>query len=168
MSRSAEFHMARVDPTSLHPDMNDYPHEIGNTGQYESSVGYVRVDVLRGMHGNATDQAGIDRHRAKLQSGEGFQDPLMVEFDPDRKMATVGEGNHRLEALHQEGISHAPVRVVRSRIREDEIDYMRRKGGQAAKVDAVSPWKKTNYDGTEGEYWPPSIHPRHIFPGDTR
>ena len=81
--------------------------------------------------------------------------------------AVVGEGNHRLEALHQEGISHAPVRVVRSRIREDEMDYMSRKGGSPQPVDARSPWSKINHDGSKGEYWPPSIHPRHIFPKDT-
>lgn len=164
MSRNQEFQQGAARFEQMHPNMHDYPHEVGNTGKIESSVGYVSVKALRWMHGNATDQEGIDRHRAKIRSGEGFTDPLMVEFDPDRRVAVVGEGNHRLEALHQEGISHAPVRVVRSRIRDD---IRARKGGFPQPVDARSPWYKRHYDGSTVEYWPPSIHPRHIFPKDT-
>lgn len=165
MSRNEHFAVGaseHVDPRNLHPNLNDYPIEVGNTGRIESGVGYVRTDLLAGMHGNETDRQGIDRHKARLASGEGFEDPVMVEFDPHRRMAMVGEGNHRVEAAREMGITHVPTRVVRSRFSDDEMDYARRHG-QAASLDVSSQWR----NGRGEEYWPPSMHPRDIFPKDT-
>lgn len=167
MSRSEHFAQGsteHLDPTSLHPNMNDYPIEIGNTGRIESGVGYVRTALLAGMHGNETDRAGIERHKARLASGEGFADPVMVEFDPRRRVAVLGEGNHRVEAAREMGISHVPARVVRSRIDEDGSHAMH-SGGSPQPVQASSPWR-SGYQGRD-EYWPPEIHPRHVFPEDT-
>lgn len=163
MSRSAEFHRAH-DPASLHPNMHQYNHEIGNTGEYESGVGYVRTTALLGMPGNSTRQEGVNGYRQKIRSGEGFEDPIMVEFDPQSKRAVVGEGNHRLQALVQEGIDYTPVRVVRSRINDDHVRHVQGKGGRVGSApDATSPWT----GGMREPYWPPSIHPRHVFPRDT-
>ena len=145
------------DPTSLHPNMNDYPTEVGNTGGTESSVGYVRTTLLAHMHGNATDRPGIERWKDRLQSGEGFTDPVMVEFDPSKRIARVGEGNHRVEAARELGISHVPARVVRSHF---DAEYTSRQGGHAGHVDPpASPWK----NGLGSEYWPPTMHPRYLF-----
>lgn len=165
MSRSEHFaqgSMEHHDPQSLHPELNDYPIEVGNTGKIASGVGYVRTGLLAQMHGNETDREGIDRHKQALLSGKGFTDPVMVEYDPKRKITMVGEGNHRVEAARELGISHVPTRVVRSRFRDDEMDYASRHGSPYT-VEASSPWK----DGRGDEYWPPSVHPRHVFPKDT-
>lgn len=154
MLNSAQFLRA------MHPRLNDYTDEYGE-GESRSIVGFVPTHLLTGMHGNETDREGIDRHKEALRSGRGFTDPIMVDFDPKRKLMTVGEGNHRVEAARELGISHVPVRVHRSIITNDELDYMKRHGGNAVPVSAVSPWK----NGQGAEYWPPGIHPKHIFPG---
>lgn len=171
MSRSEHFEVGaneHRDPRSWHPHMNDYPSGIGNVGGTESTVGYVPTATLAGMHGNATDRRGVDRWKERLQSGEGFTDPVMVEFDPATKRAVVGEGNHRVEAAKELGISHVPARVVRSRISDREVDFIenppgdrgRGRGGHVGRVDPPeSPWR-----GGLGEpYWPPTMHPRYVF-----
>lgn len=166
MSRSEHFaqgSMEHVDPTTLHPNMNDYRAEVGRGEGSESSVGYVPTHILASMHGNETGREGIDRHKRRLLSGEGFEDPVMVEFDPKRKVATLGEGNHRVEAARELGISHVPARVVRSRIDADG-SHAKHSGGVTQPIDATSPWK----GGMGEEYWPPQIHPRHIFGEDVR
>ena len=164
MSRSEDFStgsLEHVDPTTLHPHMNDYRIEVGNTGEYESGVGFVRTDLLAGMHGNGVTSEGVERHAKALLSGEGFTDPVMVEFDPRTRITTVGEGNHRVEAAKELGVSHVPVRVIRSRVRPERA--WEKGGDVGVAVDARSEWR----DGMGQPYWPPSMHPRHIFPKDT-
>jgi len=143
--------------------MSDYVDRVGNVGPNESMVGYVPTHILAGMHGNETNREGIDRHKQRLLSGEGFENPVMVEFDPKRKVATLGEGNHRVEAARELGISHVPARVVRSRI-DDDGSHANHSGGIAQPVEATSPWK----GGMGEEYWPPHMHPRHLFGDDVR
>jgi hypothetical protein len=164
VSRNEHFEagLADRDPRSLHPNMHDYPAQIGNVSGEESTVGYVRTDLLAGMHGNGTDREGIERHKARLLSGEGFTDPAMVEFDPGKKIARVGEGNHRVEAARELGVSHVPVRVVRSRF---DAEYTAQQGGRARPVEATSPWRGGTREYPE-EYWPPTMHPKYLFPKD--
>jgi hypothetical protein len=132
---------------------------MGGVGDDHSVVGYVPTHVLAGMHGNATDREGIERHKARLLSGEGFEDPVMVEFDHRNKRILVGEGNHRVDAAMELGISHVPTRVVRSRISDDDMEYMHRKGGNPVDIDpGPSPFANQHED-----YWPSDIHPSHLF-----
>lgn len=149
-----------VDPKTLHPNMHDYPSGIGNVGGTESTVGYVPTKILAGMPGNWTDRYGIDKWTSRLQSGEGFEDPIMVEFNPSERIARVGEGNHRVEAARRLGITHLPTRVVRSNI---DAEYTAKNGGEVGRVETTSPWR----DGRGGEYWPPMMHPKYLWPQDT-
>jgi len=160
MERGKQFH----DPKALHPNMNFYKDGgLGGEGEDHSVVGYVRTETLSGMHGNQVERAGIERHKAALQSGQGFTDPVMVEIDPDSKRAVLGEGNHRVEAARELGISHVPTRVVRSRITDARVDNLRDKGGNPQTIAVpMSPWKS----GDGSDYWPSDIHPRHIFGKD--
>lgn len=171
MSRSGDFHAARQDPRALHPNLNEY-RDSGMGGESPNNpnvVGYVRTDALAAIHGNETDREGIERHKAALSEGRGFTDPVMVEFDPRNKRAVLGEGNHRVEAARELGITHVPTRVVRSRISDDDMEYMSRKGGTPQNVSVgKSPWGKTIPGGQQWEdYWPSDMHPKHIFPKDT-
>lgn len=145
---------SRGDPTTLHPNMNHYRDGgMGGVGENHSVVGYVRTDALRKMHGNETDSPGVERHRESLRNGEGFTDPAMVVFDPRTHNAYLGEGNHRVQAAHEEGISHVPVRVVRGSVSNSGAQHMEH--------------AKTPYKGNLGEdYWPSDIHPSHIFGPD--
>ena len=150
-----------VSPQQFHPNLNHYRDGgMGGVGEDHSVVGYVPTHVLSRMPGNHTDRAGVDRYVDKLRNGEGFENPLMVEFDPRSKMAVVGEGNHRLRAAAQEGISHVPVRVVRSRV-SDKPD--RSEGRYPGRVDpGPSPWRSGNGD----DYWPSDIHPKYLWPSE--
>lgn len=161
--------MLNPDQFGDHPHMNEYNIEVGNTGQMESGVGMVRTTRLAQMPGNATRPEGVERYRQALRAGEGFKDPVMVIFDPDNKRAYVGEGNHRLRAAGEEGHSHVPVRVVRGRISDSTVDYVqsRQRGGLVGRADtANSPWR-TGYQQKD-TYWPPQMHPRYVFPEDTK
>lgn len=160
-SRSENFYFgARTHPSALHPNLNEYRDSgMGGVGDARSVVGYVPTHVLAEMHGNETDQEGIERHKEALLSGRGFSDPVMVEFDPKNKRMVLGEGNHRVEAARQLGVSHVPTRIVRSRISDDDMEYMTREGGNPIDIDpGRSPWANEHRD-----YWPSDIHPRYLF-----
>ena len=168
MSRTEHFAMGiseHTDPRSLHPHLNEY-RDSGMGGESDNNpnvVGYMRTDALDAMRGNETDREGIDRHKKALLSGHGFTDPVMVEFDPKNKRAVLGEGNHRVQAARELGISHVPTRVVRSRISDGDVEYMSRHGGYPRPMETgPSPWK----GGMGEDYWPSDIHPKHLFGKD--
>ena len=148
------------DPRSLHPNLNEYRDGGMGGDENHSVVGYVPTHTLAGMHGNETDREGIDRHKQALLSGKGFTDPVMVEFDHRNKRMVLGEGNHRVEAAKELGISHVPTRVVRSHLSDDDMEYMHRKGGSPVDIDpGPSPFARHD------DYWPSDIHPSYLFRG---
>ena len=72
----------------------------------------------------------------------------------------LGEGNHRVEAAKELGISHVPTRVVRSHLSDDDMEYMHRKGGSPVDIDpGPSPFARHD------DYWPSDIHPSYLFRG---
>jgi hypothetical protein len=151
--------MSARDPRSLHPNLNEYRDGGMGGDENHSVVGYVPTHVLAGMHGNATDHEGIERHKQALLSGEGFTDPVMVQFDHRNKRIKVGEGNHRVDAAMELGVSHVPTRVVRSTIDDGDMEYARRQGGTPVDIDpGPSPFANQHED-----YWPSDIHPSHLF-----
>jgi len=154
VSRNEEFF-------SAHPNLNHYRDGgMGGVGEDHSVVGMVPTHLLTGMPGNSTYHERVDHYRQALRSGEGYTDPIMVEFDPKSRLAMVGEGNHRLRAAVQEGVSHVPVRATRSRIESrDNWDQ----GGRPSPLDpGPSPWK----GGMGEEYWPSDIHPKYLWPSE--
>jgi hypothetical protein len=143
-----------------HPNLNQY--RDGGIGGDERAnvVGMVPTHLLERMPGNSTQQERVEHYRQALRSGEGFTDPIMVEFDPKTRLAMVGEGNHRLRAAVQEGASHVPARVVRSRI--ESLDNWDDGGRPKPVYPGTSPWK----GGMGEEYWPSDIHPKYLWPGE--
>lgn len=144
-----------------HPNLNSYRDSgMGGVGDDSSVVGFVNSKFLSKMTGNGTRAEGVAKYAEDLAEGKGFTDPLMVEFDPSNGRIFVGEGNHRLAAAIQSGEIRVPVRVVRSRISDSKVEYIRENGGSVGQVDVPpSPWK-----GNLGEdYWPSDINPVFIF-----
>ena len=147
-----------------HPNLHHYRDGgMGGVGEDHSVVGFVPTHLLTRMPGNDTDERRMGYQREALKSGQGFEDPIMVQFDGRSKKAYVGEGNHRVRAAQEAGVSHVPVRVVRSRIDEFTEKSVRRQGGRVASVDpGPSPWK----GGMGEEYWPSDIHPKYLWPNE--
>jgi len=52
---------------------------------------------------------------------EGFKEPLIVEYAAGDRHAYLGEGNHRLAAAKELGLSHVPVRVMRNGEQRGEL-----------------------------------------------
>jgi hypothetical protein len=152
-----------LNPAQFHPNIAFYRDGgMGGVGEDKSVTGYVRTSLLRSMPGNDTNPERVEHYRQLLRSGQGFENPVMVEFDPKRSQAYVGEGNHRVEAAHQ-GHEYVPTRVVRSRIDDFNDKVVRHQGGQVGQL----PPRESQWKGHLGEeYWPPMIHPAHVFPDE--
>jgi len=149
---------------SKHPNMNKYTDGgSGGIGDSGTIVGPVKTSFLKDFPGNQTNREGVEFYKDKLRNGEGFEDPIMVEFDPSNGRFFVGEGNHRLQAAIEMGEEYVPVRVYsRAKINDDTVAYTESadRGGKVGLIDVPkSPWK----GGMGEDYWPPSIHPTWIF-----
>lgn len=128
-----------------------------------SVVGMVPVHALKPLM--EFDRAGhqADSHSAQsisnivsdIKSGKGITNPLMVAYDHKNKWGVIGEGNHRLAAAIQAGVSHVPVTVYRdsglgTRKRE-------RVGNHLAMITDFGRGTPQTED-----YVPTNIHPSHF------
>lgn len=48
----------------------------------------------------------------------GFNEPVVLHFNPHNGYATVQEGNHRIRAAKELGLPHVPVRCVKNSLLE--------------------------------------------------
>ena len=151
-----------LNPDQFHPNVQHYRDGgIGGVGESHSVVGMVPTEHLRALR--EWDRAGagaspdsrevIDSLRADLRAGKGFHTPVMVEYNPSSHWAVLGEGNHRVQAAHEEGVPYVPTRVVRAyghpdRAREEGV------GG------AVS---HSEIPGAPKDYFPSDAHPQYLF-----
>lgn len=83
---------------------------------YERQIENVPISALQrireyGPH-QLRDPSNVP-NLAKSISEKGFTDPLIITYGHKDKMASLGEGNHRLAAAASLGMTHAPARVVR-------------------------------------------------------
>ena len=86
-------------------------HDIGNSRQ--------RVDILK-----------------QSIAAQGFFDPIHISYNQNDRYAYVGEGNHRIAAARELGLTHIPAIVHRN----DKYDPDRNKGmGFAKLVPGVDP-----------------------------
>jgi hypothetical protein len=155
-----------------HPNITDYKDGgMGGLPKTKSVVGFVDTNYLAKMPGNVVDKEGVDFYKAKIRSGEGFDNPIMVIYDNKTGLAYVGEGNHRLQAALEEGLSAVPVRVVRGRVDAEQV--LDNKGiGLMGPTEGRNPIQikneKTLPFTTQGptgpvEYMPTDVHPSFIF-----
>ena len=148
----------------IHPEVEDY--RSGGTGHLEgddshSVVGMVPTHRLRRYREHdgiqnpdlpGHDRRIIDSIRQDIRDGKGLTNPIHLEYDHKNQWATIGEGNHRLQAAHEEGLSHVPVRVW----------GRAHKGGH--KEDGIGAHLSLGTDFGRGDYpyVPPEIHPHHF------
>lgn len=144
----------------FHPHVEQY--KSGGVGhlpgdESRSVVGFVPTSALEPLKEHdgiqnpnvpGHDRAIIDGIRADIRAGVGIKEPIQVFHDPKAHRGRIGEGNHRLAALREEGVPVAPVRVhSRSWVPEDQ-------GG---------PLKMATDFGHNGySYTPPDVHPLHF------
>jgi hypothetical protein len=155
-----------------HPNLKEYKDGgMGGLPETRSVVGFVDTAYLAKMPGNLTDKEGVNFYRTKIQSGEGFENPITVWYDNDTGLAYVGEGNHRLQAAIKEGLSAVPVRVVRGIVREEpKVDdkgikfFPETTGRKNMQVKNGKTLPFTT-QGPKGpmEYMPTDVHPSFIF-----
>lgn len=78
----------------------------------------------------------------------GMQNAVQLNYDHDRKWGVLVEGNHRLEAAIQAGITHIPVTVL------GRANHMANKHNGVG-----APLHMDTRLNEEGGYHPSSIHP---------
>ncbi len=138
------------------PNMNGYRDGgKGGVGESRSVVGLVPTSLLASAPGNATIAGRLGKFdRTKIT------DPIMVLFDPRNGRFYVGEGNHRVQAALEAGEQALPVRVVRARIDDADVQFKANEGITVGTMSVpASPWK----GGMGEDYWPSDIHPSYIF-----
>jgi hypothetical protein len=106
MDAEAIFYAGESYGEFYHPDLEDYiSNSGGGLGEYKSTVGYVSAKTLSAMRGNEPDVPGsVDSKVEHLQSGEGFDQPVSVVYNPTTGEAFVADGNHRVEASIRAGV----------------------------------------------------------------
>jgi energy-coupling factor transporter ATP-binding protein EcfA2 len=97
----------------FHPNLQDYTSEYGGgLGTYKSTVGYVSARLLSSIRGNdPKDEGSVARKVENIQNGNGFDQPVSVVYNPRTGEAYVADGNHRVQASLEAGVSHVPTRV---------------------------------------------------------
>lgn len=110
-------------------------------GDYaDQKIQWVPTDIVHGMRefdrgdkdGDSFSRQTIDDIKDSLPK-TGFQNPLIVNYSKKDRHAYLCEGNHRLIAAQELGLTHVPVRVIKK-------DNSGNKGrGNAKQVPGVDP-----------------------------
>ena len=134
---------------------------LANRGPVESAasdvtgatVEMVRAKELRGMEGNAVGDAKVQSLR-----GERYENPIIVNYDPDTGYGYVSEGNHRLAAATDD--QFVPVQVITSKL----IDIENFSPARLAGMGNV-PMRKLTDRGVlvdKSNYVPSNLYPHEI------
>lgn len=158
-----KFHMGDVDPRSLHPNMDDVRGSGmgGVDAKSGTAVGYVSTSFLKRMQGNPVHEPQVRKYERKLLSGEGFHYPIMLEYHHDTGSAYVGEGNHRMNAAYNLGVSHVPAYFYRSSSSPKNVE------GRSVLRGVRKSEEGWPFTGSLGEERVPTqIHPKWILHKD--
>lgn len=157
---------AMSNPFDLHPNLAlDHPryHGAGMGGvdaERGSIIGMVKVDALHDMPGNAIRDWDEVRALARLlESGKGYNNPVMVGYHHASRTATIEEGNHRVMAARLAGHEYVPTEVVRS---SSPLEDDRSRGRVAKRIGPGGrgwPWVQNN----NHLYVPSNMHPSWVF-----
>lgn len=82
-----------------------------------SQIARYREYHRAGLSANGDSHAIIKGIKEDLEKGgpKAMREPIWVDYDHEHKWGYVSEGNHRIEAAIQAGVSHVPVRMIRSK-----------------------------------------------------
>lgn len=148
-----------------HPNVDEY--RSGGIGHREgdesrSVVGFVKTgDLLpyREHDGQQNypdhDEKVIGSIHDDIKAGKGITNPIDVEYDHRTGWASVGEGNHRLEAARRAGAPVVPVRVYGRASQGANKENGR---GASLRQTTSFPDRFAN----DGQYHPPDLHPDHF------
>ncbi len=151
-------HLRTEEHHLLHPNLTPF-HISGHHGTF-NTTGFVMTDFLKTMHGNGRKPEGVRHYERKLLNGEGFDQPIELHYHPASGTATIAEGNHRLEAAANLGLSFVPTTLVRR---------------SSPLVSTPSEGRKVNYirHGSEEDwpvreksgaiYIPATMHPKWVL-----
>lgn len=155
--------MTDADPAQAHPRLQPRTDGgKGGLGPDRTVIGWVPTHVLGQMPGNLADyEPRINEYQAALATGQGFEYPIMIEYNYRTRYARVGEGNHRVAAALRAQVSHLPARCIRSLFRNDATIA---DGGRPMLVTTqIRPWPWTD-EHDHSLYVPPEFHPIYLFP----
>lgn len=152
-------HVYGPDILLLHPNLKHTTSEWRGGGR-PSTTGFVNTSLLAKMHGNPTDPEGVRHYERKLLNGEGYESPIHVAYNVASQTATVSDGNHRLKAAHNLGLSHVPATLVR--VSEPQISNVK-DGRYAGTIpfESEEEWPFTESNGKP--YITPTMHPRWVM-----
>lgn len=147
----------------FHPHVDQYRSGgIGHLSDDESRsvVGFVPTHTLvpyrdhDGTRDGLMSHDTVDRIAADIHAGVGIKNPIHVEYDHEKQLGYIGEGNHRLAAAVKAGAPVVPVRVYgRARIGGARLER-----GVGAPLSLATTWK----GGMGEDYVPPEVHPLHF------
>jgi len=146
----------------MHPNLA--PENSEFRGDNQNLIGYINTNFLSQMHGNPTEPERVRHYERKLLNGEGFQSPIRVMHHFGSGGAIVHEGNHRLQAAQNLGLSHVPTVMDRqsSEIPSKVFGVHRPVGRIAHESEEEWPFKEN--DGRN--YITPQYHPRWVLHKD--
>lgn len=144
---------------SLHPNMPEFVTEWRD-GRRFNAIGHVNTDFLSTMHGNYTDPEHVRHFERKLLSGEGFNDPIRISYHPESGTAQVSDGNHRLKASANLGVSHVPAMLLRNTSAIVPIPKEGRKVG-IIRHESEEEWPFKDNDGSN--FMPHLLHPKWVM-----
>jgi ParB-like chromosome segregation protein Spo0J len=87
-------------------------------GGYDN-VEEVPVDLLRRIPGNSL-RYDVSKLSEDIKQ-QGVQNPAIITYFQNSRTARLAEGNHRLAAAIQAGMTHLPARVVRAKLDEEGL-----------------------------------------------
>jgi hypothetical protein len=108
-----------------------------------------------GSEGFSTSPDTINRIADELRKGGvgAIREPLIISYDHNLKWGYLGEGNHRLAAAIQAGITHLPVQI---HTRSSAEQKRRQRRGAFLHMDNRLHEEKT-------DYWPANVHPGNFL-----
>lgn len=148
-------------------------HSIAHNGSLTGSEPGMKWDRYTAMVPVSTlskymdfDRAGSDSHGStsidtinsiaeELRKGgaDAIREPLIISYDHNLKWGYLGEGNHRLAAAIQAGVTHLPV-TVHTRAYGERKKRERR--GARLHMDNRLHEEQT-------DYWPANVHPGNFL-----
>jgi GNAT superfamily N-acetyltransferase len=88
-------------------------HHVGDSWE-RPEIGWVRTEEMGRFREHAGTQhsqsrAAVDALADDFRDGVGWHAPLHLYYNAGTQRASLGEGNHRLKAAEEAGVSHVPV-----------------------------------------------------------
>ena len=140
-------------------------HQVGEPFTDGRKVGWVKTEALlpyreydrRGAEAHEDSHERIDAIKDDIKpGGPGWTDPISLSYHHDSHRALVDEGNHRLQAALEAGVSHVPVTVNRTSSTD-------RRGRDPYRL-ALWGRSQVRTQPDKHDYVPGQMHPHEVMP----